>query len=337
MADSAASGIESLREAAAQARLAPSVHNTQPWRFVLTRDGLEIHSDPRRRLQVLDPTGRQMTISCGCAVFNARVALAARGYHARVDRFPEPSRSNLLARIVLMEGSGAASPIAASEVGALNSCIISRQTNRRRYADETVLPEVVSRLIESVRKEDAALFEVTHLSHRVAVARLSQEADRLENADPAYRAELRAWTSDDPRRPDGVPAVAVPHVTGKANDDLPIRDFDTRGTGSLPPETGSHLHQSLFVLGTSADDRLSWLRAGEALERLWLETTQQGYVASLFTQVIEVPYVRDRLRAELGLSMYPQIMLRMGKAPVTSSSMRRRLPDILVDTTAAAG
>jgi hypothetical protein len=336
MVDSVASGTEWLREAAVQARLAPSVHNTQPWRFVLRRDGLEIHSDPARRLTVSDPTGRQMIISCGCAVFNARVALAARGYDAGVERFPEPERPDLLARITVSDW-GAASASTASPIGALNRCIISRQTNRRRFAEETVRPGLVFQLIESVRKEDAALFEVKDPSHRVAVARLSQEADRLENADPAYRAELRAWTSDDPQRPDGVAAVTVPHVTGKSIDDIPIRDFDTRGTGSLPPETHSHLQQSLFILGTSADDRLSWLRAGEALERLWLEATQQGYVASLFTQVIEVPYVRDRLRAELGLSMYPHIMLRMGKAPVTSSSMRRRLPDILVDTTATAG
>ena len=331
MADSLATDTELLRRAAEQALLAPSVHNTQPWQFVLTADAFEIHSDPSRQLRVLDPDGRQLILSCGCALFNARVALAARGFDALVERFPDPNRPNLLARISPLSESGAELAVAG-----LDRYIIRRQTNRRRFADETLPPEVVSQLMDSAAQEQAILFSVQAMSHRLAVAGLSHAADALENANPAYRAELRAWTSDDPQRHDGVPAVAVPHVTGEAKDDIPIRDFDTRGTGSLPPETRSSMNQSLFVLGTSSDDPLSWLRAGEALERLWLETARAGYATSLFTQVIEVPYSRERLRIELGLTMCPHLVLRIGKAPATSSSMRRRLQDVLIDNTATA-
>jgi nitroreductase len=329
MGNSATARTELLRRAAIQARLAPSVHNTQPWRFVLTGDALEIHADPKRQLAVLDRTGRQLVISCGCAVFNARVALAASGYQAAVQRLPDSADPQLLARITVASEPGDPPPIAA-----LDRCIISRQTNRRRFTDDSLSPELAARLTEAVRQEQALLVAVTSTEHRLAVARLSQQADRLENADPAYRAELRAWTTDDPTRHDGVPAMAVPHVTGNSRDDIPIRDYDTRGTGSLPPETRSHLDQSLFVLGTSGDDRLSWLRAGEALERLWLEATGYGYVASLFTQVVEVPATREQLRTELGLVLYPHVLLRVGKAPVTSASMRRRLPDVLIEETA---
>ncbi|HEX8303376.1 MAG TPA: hypothetical protein VF612_00740 [Jatrophihabitans sp.] len=317
---------ELLRKAAAQALLAPSVHNTQPWRFVLSADRLDIYADRSRRLPVLDPSGRQLLISCGCALFNARVALASRGFDAVVDRFPDPGQPDLVARIML-----SAIPSDRTEIGALDSFIISRQTNRRRYADEPMPAEVVRLLIDSARAEQATLFPVERMNHRIAVARLSQEADKLENADPAYRAELRAWTSDSPERRDGVSAIVVPHVTGKAYDDIPIRDFDTRGAGSLPAETRSGLDQCLFLLATPADDELSWLRAGEALERVWLEATRQGYVASLFTQPIEIPHVREWLRLELDLTIRPQLLLRVGKAPLTASSRRRALSDLLVD------
>ena len=74
---------------------------------------------------------------------------------------------------------------------------------------------------------------------RLAVATLSQHADDIENLNPAYRAELRAWTTDDPLRGDGVPNIAVPHVDGSAEDEVPIRDYDTRGTGALPVLTHS--------------------------------------------------------------------------------------------------
>ena len=62
-----------LRNAAARATLAPSIHNTQPWRFRLGRHSLEMLADPDRQLRVIDPGGRQLMISCGCALFNARV------------------------------------------------------------------------------------------------------------------------------------------------------------------------------------------------------------------------------------------------------------------------
>ena len=328
MSTSTTAPADSLRIAAAQALLAPSVHNTQPWRFVLAADRLDIHADRSRRLPVLDPSGRQLIISCGCALFNARVALASRGYEAVVERFPDPGQPNLVARLSLPARSSAPVPI-----GDLNGYIITRQTNRRRYADEPVPDEVVRQLVDAALSEQSILSPVTSMDHRLAVARLSQEADRLENADPAYRAELRTWTSDAPGRRDGVPAIAVPHVTGDAYDDIPIRDFDTRGTGSLPADTRSGLDQCLFVLATVADDELSWLRAGEALERLWLEATRHGYVASLFTQPVEIPAVRERLRAELGMTTRPQLLLRVGKAPLTSSSRRRQLADVLLDTT----
>jgi nitroreductase len=322
------SRTELLRSAAYQARLAPSVHNTQPWVFVVTADALEIHADRKRQLAVLDPDGRQLLISCGCALFNARAALAAHGYRAIVERFPEQDRPDLVARITLPAEPSEELPIAV-----LNDFIISRQTNRRRYLDEPVPPAVVSQLLTAAQQENAMLVEVQQAEHRLAVARLTQHADTLENADPAYRAELRAWTHDDPSRPDGVPAMAVPHVTGHSHDDIPIRDFDTRGTGLLPTETRSHLEQCLLILGTAVDDKLSWLQVGQALERIWLEATRQGYVASLFTQVIEIPYVRQRLRTELSLTLRPHILMRIGKAAQTSASMRRRLQDVLVDNT----
>ncbi len=316
--------VQALRRAAVHATLAPSVHNTQPWRFVIGHDALEIHADRSRRLRVLDPTGRQLLVSCGCALFNARVALAAAGYDAVVERFPDPAKLGLLARITVPDA-----PVERLPLGALDAVIELRQSNRRRFADDQVPPDVVDDLVAAAAAEDARLFPVTEPEHRLAVARLSQQADRAEIADPAYRAELRAWTSDDPHRRDGVPAMAVPHVDAGAHDDVPIRDFDTQGAGWLPVETRSSMNQCLLLLGTPTDRPAAWLRAGEALEHVLLEVTRRGYAASLFTQVIELPGTRALLRSELGLDMHPHILLRVGRAPKTPASRRRRLVDVV--------
>jgi len=315
---------ELLRLAVGRAALAPSVHNTQPWRFRLADDSLELRADRTRQLPVLDPTCRQLVISCGCALFNARALVAAAGYRAEVRRMPEPDDPDLLARLAVLGPSADG-----SEIAALNAVVENRQTNRRQFQPDPVPAELIDELVSAVEQEGAGLFVVASQAHRIATAVLSQQADAEQNANPAYRAELRAWTSDDPARRDGVPASAVPHVDAGAGDDIPIRDFDSRGTGWLPTETRSSMNQCLLLLTTQDDSWLGWLRAGEALERIWLAVTQRGYAMSLLTQVVEVPRTRQLLRAELGLTDHPLALLRVGKAPVTASSQRRPLSQVV--------
>jgi hypothetical protein len=313
-----------LRRAAIRAMRAPSVHNTQPWRFVVRDGGLDVNADWTRRLTVLDPRGRQLLMSCGCAVLNARVSLAATGYGVVVERFGDIARPDLVARIV---PSGTRDP--QPTLARLDPAIDTRQTNRRRFTDETVPDEVIETLRAAAHIEGAELFQITRQEHRLALVTLSQMADRIENADPGYRAELRRWTSDDPRRLDGVPAFAVPRVTGNSHDDIPLRDFDTRGMGWLPDETRSSSRQCLVLLGTYADNPAAWERCGEALERVLLEISRLGYTSSPLTQVIEVPRTHNALREQLGLSMHPHILLRIGRAPLTTPTRRRRLVDMM--------
>jgi hypothetical protein len=150
-----ARSASAVRRAAVRATFAPSIHNTQPWRFLLSGTTLEVHADWSRRLRVLDPRGRQLLIGCGCAVFNARVALAAAGYEATVERLPDPSQPNLVARLSLPEPPTDHQPIAA-----LDAAIELRRTNRRRFADEVVPADVVDALVDIAREESAQLFPI---------------------------------------------------------------------------------------------------------------------------------------------------------------------------------
>ena len=318
---------QTLRRAAVRATLAPSIHNTQPWRFVLSADALEIHADRSRQLRVLDPRGRQLTISCGCALFNARASIGAAGYGPQVYRLPDPMQPDLLARMLIGKPRRDWVPI-----GTLDEEAERRHTNRRRFSDEPVPPEDVAAFVEAADAEGAILFPVEREEHRQSTARLSRLADEIENVDPAYRAELRAWTTDDGRRRDGVPAAAVPHTDAGSGDEIPIRDFDTRGMGWLPTETQSSTRQCLLLLGSVADDPVAWLRSGEALERVLLELTRRGYVASPFTQVIEVARTNAMLRQELALTMHPHVLLRVGRAPKTTPTRRRRLVDMIAES-----
>jgi len=312
-----------------RAILAPSVHNTQPWRFVLEPGVLEVFADLKRQLPVLDPTGRQLHLSIGCAVLNARVSLAAGNRPVGVELLPDPGNPELMARFRMDDSVAVESALAA-----LDHVIELRQTNRRQFAPDPVPDELVAGLLTTAAAEGAVLHQVSDPDDRQTLARLSQKADIQQMTDAAYRAELRAWTTNDPARRDGVRAAAVPHVDGTSGDEVPIRDFDTQGAGWLPARTKSTAEQCLLILGTELDAPQSWLRAGEALERVWLEITRGGFVASLFTQVIEVGAIRVQLRDQLRLGMHPHVVLRIGRAPVTAATMRRHLGEVLDDRTA---
>lgn len=316
-----------LDHAARRAVLAPSIHNTQPWAFVLTDDALEIRADRSRRLAVLDVRGRQLLISCGCALFHARVAIAASGFRPVVERFPVPLDHDLVARVRVGRSPGPA-PLAQ-----LDAAIERRRTNRRAFGGDPLPVEFERELVRAAQAEGAVLTPVHDPAHRSAIAELAALADTLESRDTAYRAELAAWTTDDPRRADGVQAASVPYAGPGADapGDLPLRDFDPRGMGWLPSSGHSGTDQTLFVLGSPNNDRSDWVRAGEALERVWLELTLQGYWASPLTQIVEVAATHDQLRHRLRLPAHPQLLLRVGRAPEVPPTRRRPLTEVVID------
>ena len=316
------SWTSALRHAAVRAVLAPSVHNTQPWRLVLGPDRLEVHADWSRWLPVLDGRGRQLLLSCGCALLNARCSLAAAGVPVRVDRFPDPLRPLLLASIVVHEDSSAANhgadidPDAEADLAGLDAEVEDRRTNRTRFDGESVSAELLAQLVDVASHHGVELLPLTERQTRSA-ARLSRVADEVADAVPGYRHELRAWTEGDTGRRDGVSGGGVLRTRPRV---------DTHGMGWLPAFAGSG---ALLVLGTRHDSQVAWLRAGEALERVLLTVTAAGLAVSTLSRVVEVDETNDRLRRELGLNVHPQVLLRVGRARPVPSTRRRRLVDVL--------
>lgn len=327
MADTVSKDLaRALEQAADRAARAPSVHNTQPWRIQLHPDRLAVHCDPSRQLKVLDPQGRELIQSVGAALFNIRVSLAASGWAVDVARLPDAGDPDLLAVVRPVAGP------ADTALAALAPAIDRRRTNRRAFLSGPVPDTVIQSLSAASAAEDALLVPVVTDAHRRLVARVTQQADRIQNADAAYRAELRQWTNRPPEAGDGIPPVAVPHVDGLQQDDVPIRDFDTTGAGALSPETHSSAGQTMVLLSTRTDDRLAWLRAGEALERVLLQLTAADWVAGPLTQPIEVPLTRTQLRAALTWDAHPQMLLRIGRAAPTARTPRRPRGDVVVNS-----
>src|SRR5262245_17662432 len=122
---------DALRSAAEAALRAPSILNTQPWRWHVTADALELYADPDRQLPVVDPDHRLSTISCGIALHHARTALAAEGRTDQVTRLPDADQPDLLARIAI---TASRHPTAA-DVRRYETTLI-RHTDRRLFTGQ---------------------------------------------------------------------------------------------------------------------------------------------------------------------------------------------------------
>jgi hypothetical protein len=127
------------------------VHNTQPWRFKVGKDAIELYADPRRKLRV-DPVGREMVISCGAALFGLRLAARSLGYQPIVQLLPEPARLRLLARVRLSAGG----PLTDTERRMLEA-IPHRHTHRGPFADEPLPDGLLAALQHDARAEGATL------------------------------------------------------------------------------------------------------------------------------------------------------------------------------------
>ncbi len=301
---------------------APSVHNTQPWRFQVGPSWVELYCDPRRKLRA-DPLGREMIISCGAALFGLRLAVRGLGYLPVIELMPDPNRSRLLARV----GIGPAAPVTHAERRMLEA-VPHRHTHRGPFEPGPMPAGLLAGLQHDALAEGAELALVEGDLAYQRLATIAAAASRLD-LDPQVRAETRRWTrSFDNRARDGVPAIAfADRAQRRPRRRLPQRDFDLdRGLALLPG--GGEPPAATAVLVTRGDRRTDWLHAGQALHRLLLHATTTWVFASLYTQPLEVTATRTLIRDRLALPGNPQMLLQFGYVRTTHPTARRPAGEI---------
>jgi nitroreductase len=318
---------DKLRFAVSYAILAPSSHNTQPWRFVIVDGELLLCADRSRSLPVIDPFDRELVISCGAALLNLRIALARFDIPIEITLFPQSNDPDILARIVAVR-AGSAWP----ELTGLFDAIAARSTNRMAFSGEAPPPDLVERLRAAAAAEGVEAKFAHTAAARARVAALIAEADRRQFGDPHFRRELASWIHPS-RHDDGMPAYSqglkplVDAATPIAA--MVIRTFDIGHGVAATHEQLARGSPLLAVLSTTVDDNQAWLATGQALERVLLTAASAGFGASYLNQPTEVPDLRSRLAHELTAAPYPQLILRLGRGPQAPHSPRRPLADVL--------
>ncbi len=313
-----------VRTAVAMAVRAPSVHNTQPWNWRVGHSSLHLYADPDRRLRETDPDGRDLVLSCGAALHHLRVGFAALGWGAEAHRLPNPDEPDHLAAVTLHRHDPSHDEIA------MAAAIPRRRTDRRRHSSWTVPRGHVEAMAKAAALEGTVL-QVAENSARYYLATAIEEASRRHAEAPAYRTELAAWSGRH-CAPDGVPARNTP-----APDDTPgalrTRAFADPLLAQPPNAKAEDDETVLLVLSTASDDRMSRLRAGEAMSAVLLTANAFGLSSCPLTEPLELPDVRETVIERVTGGSFPQMVLRIGWAPANADPLpatpRRDLADVL--------
>ena len=299
--------------------LAPSMHNTQPWRFRFRGWTVEVHRDPTRELPVEDPERRMSLIGAGAALFNLRVAVAHLGYRASVDLRVDPSST--LVAVLRADAHGAGRRLAY-----LHPYLAVRHTNRQPFTERRLSYSTRALLSTAASAEGGNLSWIDDPSRRWWLLTLVADANLADATDPARRAERAQWVGGDRAR-DGIPSVSLgPRPTRPST---PIRDLGARREDRRRLRGSFEDDSELAMLWTRRDTPKDWVAAGQALEHVLLAATVHGVATSLLTQAVEHRDLRWLQRDPLGPWTEPQALIRFGYGPAVPPTPRRAPADFV--------
>lgn len=312
---------ETVRTALALASRAPSVHNTQPWRWRIDPAGLHLYADPARQLPHTDPDGRDLILSCGIALQHCVTAFAAVGWRSRVCRLPDPDDPDHLATLEFFAPDRR----------------LRRRRARRRDPAPAHRPAPLQLLAGAGRRHRAdggpggprrvTLYQVQDVCglHDIVAQSIR------DHLTQDYLAELTTW-SGRYFSVSGVPARNTPFPDPDAK--IPTRLFAGAALPMAPGSSAADDNAVVLALGTRHDDRLARLRAGEATGVVLLTATSAGLASCPVTEPLETPQTRAAVRADIfGDGHHPQMLLRVGWAPINADPLpatpRRDLADFV--------
>ncbi len=305
---------------------APSLHNSQPWRWVAGPRGVDLFADPERIVTSIDGSGRQAVISCGAALDHFRVAMAAAGWETEVDRFPNPINPDHLASVDF----GPADYVAAARRDRA-AAIPRRRTDRRPFRAPKDWASFEP-LLRSAFDADLATLDVLGEEARPRLLEASRLTEALRRYDDVYHEELGWWTAPS-RHADGIPEGALPSTAQGHAVEL-NRRFPSDDGGGGGASAGTPDDATILVLSTAGNTRADALDAGQALSAVLLECTMAGLATCTVTHITELDAGRDIVRSLLrDPAAVPQVLVRVGVEPAAKRPLeptpRRPVREVL--------
>lgn len=300
-------GEDVIRNAVMLACRAPSLHNTQPWRWTFDGAGLHLFADRMRVVLSTDSTGREVLLSCGAVLDHLRVAMAAAGWDTTVARFPDPHDPDHVAALRFTPTSNVTD--AQCERA---DAILARRTDRLPFDAPPEWPLMEARL-RLAAIPFHVMTDIVLDRDRPLLAEASRLTEQLRNCDPSYQSELYWWTSPFALT-DGIPQTSLVSDSEAGRVDV-ARTFPSARTTERRPDIGVDRSKIIVLSTTNEDARCDVLRCGEALSAVLLECTLAGLATCTLTHMTEVAPSRDIIRQLVGQTGSPQLMIRIGIAP----------------------
>lgn len=319
--------------------LAPSSHNSQPWKFRVADDTISIFADTDRWLRVADADKRELFVSTGCALENLLVAAEHFGFVHQVEYLPERDE-NLVAVVQLKHRDGQNNKRHPS----LFDHITKRHTNHSVYGDKQISDEEMTRFHDCIFEPGFWLFSTNEGPYplhseaelRGRIDELISRADAVQLTDSAYTNELASWV--------GQGAFGTPWLMAKIGQ-LAITYLNI-SKGQTKKDSEMILSApALVALCSGSDDRKAQILSGQIFERIALTAAGLGLAIHPMSQILEVPEIKTELRDLLnvpaakakvtGLSpedlVYPQHTFRLGYTDADEKhTPRRPLEEVLL-------
>src|SRR5215213_1882183 len=311
--------IQRLKFLLRYAILAPSIHNTQPWRFSVAEDRILVFSDQLKWVEVADADQRELHISIGCALENLIISAEHFGYGHQVHYFPRTTDGKQFTELILTPGGGPSSLRSRD----LFDAILVRRTNRERYEARAVSEEDERRLQACFIEEGVTLYMTSEPEIRREADALVGRADAIQFSDPAFREELAYWMG---RGVFGTPWLFA-RLSQMAASYLDLGKYVAKKESDLL--MGAPV---LAVICSEENDRESQVRVGQAFERMALTAAALGIGIQPMSQLLQVPDTKAELAQLIGCAnSFPQQSFRLGYAGAEKEhTPRRRLVETLV-------
>ena len=312
-----------MRELVHYATLAANGHNTQPWKFAINDNVIEIHPDYTRRLPAVDPDDRELWISLGCALENLLVAARAAGYAPEVTY---PDGTDVIS-IRLTADTALKSP--------LFDAIPLRQNTRSEYNGQPITNAELDQLHAVALEPGVAVHFASHPTAIQTVAEYSNQGNLRQYGDQAFVDELISWLRFNKK--EALRSLDGLYTRCSGNAEVPRWLGRMVVAGTNPQQQAEADAKKLrssagaLVIASESDDKASLVRTGQVYERLALTLTSLNIKSAFLNQPIEVAPLRRQFQSAFGLGKaLPQLLVRFGYANAMPRSLRRPIEHILL-------
>lgn len=293
------------------ATLAPSSHNTQPWRFRLREDGIDILGDRERTMGAADPLLRELHVSLGCAVENAAIVAALEDTPLGVEIVRGRGGLHFAKMTHADTGSAEGTP------AGLASAIPLRRTNRGPYDAGKPIPHSMLADLSALASGGVGVSWITSAAERSRVGEISARAASALIGDREMQRDSHRWyrmsRSDALRHCDGVTVSGanLPPVVSLLLGVFPPSpdSFDASwAETTLKTHCGTAPAFGVLTVGT-AEDRAAWVETGRTFERIQLAATRAGMAVQPISQALAM---RDREQASGAPGYFSVAMRELG-------------------------